>query len=120
MALRLLLLFAFGAVVLSVFDGFHTPSGTTLYATTVAWQAAWWTPLIFGASTGVGGPVFALIYRVLGGKKVPPGWLQLVPAFAIFGALYAFSGFYKGPNVVKLAVLSGGAAVLFAWLDRTR
>jgi hypothetical protein len=118
-SMRLLALTAFGAVFISIFDGFHTYSDTTRYTTIVAWRAAWWTPLLFGLSTGVGGPVYVLNYRVLGGRRPAPGWAALAAAFVIWGGLYAFSGFYKGPNEVKLAVLSAAAVVLFAWLDRT-
>src|SRR5947208_1517661 len=93
---RLAWLFAFGAMVISIFDGFHTHSGTTRYATTVVWQAAWWTPLIFGLSTGVGGPAFAVGYEAFGGKRAPPSWPILGVSFAAFGGLYWFSGFYHG------------------------
>jgi hypothetical protein len=116
---RILALAAFGAVVISIFDGFHTYSETTQYTTIVAWRAAWWTPLIFGLSTGVGGPVYVLSYRTLGGRRLAPGWTPLAIAFVIYGALYAFSGFYKGTNEAKLAVLGAAAVALFAWLDRT-
>jgi hypothetical protein len=126
---RLATLFAFGAVVISIFDGFHTHSGTTRYPHPVAFEAAWWTPLIFGASTGLGGPAFALVYRVSGGKRPPPSAPSLAVAFAIFGALYAFSGFYHGAsatsgsyqeaNLTKLLVLGLGALALYLWLDRT-
>jgi hypothetical protein len=117
---RVAVLFAFGAVVISFFDGFHTFSGTTAYASPLgASRMAWWTPLIFGASTGLGGPAFALGYARLGGTRSPPPWGPLVAAFVSFGALYFFSGFYRGPNAVKLGVLAAGAVVLFLVLDRT-
>jgi hypothetical protein len=117
---RILALTAFGAVVLSVFDAFHTHSGTTRYTTTVVWEAAWWTPLIFGLATGVGGPLYVLAYRRLGGRRAPPGWWSLVPGVVLFGALYYFSGFYQGANATKLGVLSAAAIGLHGWLDRTR
>ncbi len=116
---RVAALFVFGAVVISIFDGFHTHSGTTRYPDPVAFEAAWWTPLIFGASTGLGGPAFALLYRALGGKRPPPSGPQLAVAFALFGALYAFSGFYHGANLTKLLVLGAAAVALYLWLDRT-
>jgi hypothetical protein len=117
---RVLALFLFGAIVISFFDGFHTFSGTTAYAHPLgASKMAWWTPLIFGASTGLGGPAFALGYARFGGTLAPPPWNKLVSAFVSFGALYFFSGFYHGPNEVKLAVLVAGAVAFFLWLDRT-
>jgi hypothetical protein len=119
MAKRLLALFLFGAIVIAIFDGFHTHSGTTRYAAPVFLMAAWWTPLVFGLSTGVGGPAYAMTYRTLGGKREPPPWVWLVPAFALWGGLYYFSGFYKGPNEVKLAVLGASAVAFWLVLDRT-
>ncbi len=117
-------LFGFGAVTLSICDGFHTHSGTTSYPNPVALMAAWWTPLIFGLAVGAGGPAYAILYQLLGGRKAPPSWLQLAPAFVAFCSLYYFSGFYHGANphetnVTKLAVLGGAALVLYALLDRT-
>lgn len=116
---RVLVLFAFGAVVITFFDGFHTHSGTTRYATVVAFQMAWWAPLLFGASVGLGGPLFAVGYRSLGGTRAPPPWLALGAAFVSFGALYYFSGFFHGANATKLGVLSFAALVLWGVLDRT-
>ncbi|MEZ0228599.1 MAG: hypothetical protein ACAI25_08240 [Planctomycetota bacterium] len=112
-------LFAFTAVMLSICDGFHTYSGTTRYTHEVAWKAAWWTPMNFGLAGAVGGPLYAFFYSTFGGRRVPPSLVKLAPGFVAFGALYYFSGFYKGPNEVKLAVLGGSAAVLFAVYDRT-
>jgi hypothetical protein len=116
---RLAALFAFGAVVLSIFDGFHTHSGTTRYPSPVAWEAAWWTPLAFGASTGVGGPIFVLVYRALGGKRPPPPWSHLAVAFVLYGALYYMSGYLHASNETKLAILAVATLVLYLWLDRT-
>lgn len=116
---RLLALFAFGAVVLSIFDGFHTHSGTTRYPAPVLWQAAWWTPLLFGATAGLGGPTFALLYHAFGGRRAPPPWWQLAVAFLAFGGLWYFSGFFHGANEIKLAVLSVAAVGLYLLLDRT-
>ncbi len=116
---RVMVLFLFGAVAISFFDGFHTHSGTTRYTTIVALQAAWWVPLLFGASVGLGGPAFAIGYRTLGGAREPPPWSALAAAFVAFGALYFFSGFFHGANAWKLCVLSLGAATLWGVLDRT-
>jgi len=116
---RLLCLFAFGAVVLSTFDGFHTYSGTTRYASTIAFRAAWWTPLGFGLALAAGGPLYALLYERLGGRRAPPSWSRLAPALAVFGGLHAWSGFFHGANETKLVVLGAAALALFAWLDRS-
>lgn len=115
-------LWLLGAVVVAFFDGFHTHSGTTRYAAPVIWQMAWWTPLLFGASVGIGGPIYAIGVRRIGAsrpRRPPPPARDLGIGFAIFGVLYFASGYLPASNGVKLAVLLCGAAVLFGWLDRT-
>lgn len=62
---RVFALFLFGAVTVSIFDGFHTHSQTTAYARPVMLDAAWWVPLLFGASVG-GGALMTLVTAILG------------------------------------------------------
>lgn len=117
-------LFGFGAVFLTVCDGFHTYSGTTSYPAPLALQAAWWVPLNFGLGVLLGGIAYAVLYRLFGGTKPAASFTRLAPGLVAFGALYYFSGFYKGPddratNEVKLAVLATAAVALHALLDRT-
>lgn len=117
---RFALLFLFGAVVITVFDGFHTISGTTAYAGPYqASRLAWWTPLLMGAGTAVGASMFVAMYRALGGSRQPPQWNVLASALWCFGAMYFFSGFYHGPNTTKMAVLGVAGLAAFWWLDRT-
>ncbi len=116
---RVLGLFLFGALVLTFFDGFHTHSGTTVYTTELFLKAAWWAPLNFGLGVALGGPIFAIIYSVLGGTKAPPSFARLAPGFVVFACCYYFSGFYKGSNEHKLAVLSAAATGLYLVYDRT-
>lgn len=113
-------LWLLGATAVSFFDGFHTHSGTTRYAAPVLWQMAWWTPLLFGASVGLGGPVYAMGVQRMGGGRPPPPWRDLAIGFAGFGGLYFASGYLPASNGAKLAMLLAGAALLFGWLDRTR
>jgi hypothetical protein len=46
-------------------------------------------------------------------------WAQAWTGFGLFAGLYAASGYLPASNVVKLVVLTLGAAGLFAWLART-
>jgi hypothetical protein len=83
---------------------------------------AWWTPLLFGASVGIGGPIYAVGVRLIAGsrpRRPPPPVRDLAVGFAIFGVLYFGSGYLPASNGVKLAILLCGAVVLFGWLDRT-
>jgi hypothetical protein len=116
---RVLALFAFGSIVVTTLDGFHTWSDTTRYASPVVLRAAWWAFLTLGLAAAGGGSLYALLYQSLGGRKPPPPWSQLAPGFAIFVGLYAFSGFFHGPSETKLIVLGVGGVALFLWLDRT-
>lgn len=81
-----------GALVIPLFDGFHTHSGTTAYPHPFVWRMAWWVPLLFGTSVAGGGLAFALAYPRLGGRRAPPRVPALVVAFAAFALAYWSSG----------------------------
>lgn len=117
--LRLLALFLLGAIVVSFFDGFHTHSGTTRYPHPWRWEMAPWVPLLFGASVGIGGPVYAALYPKVGGSRPPPPTRDLAIGFVVFGALYFSTGFWAASSPAKLALLLAAAVVLHGWLDRT-
>jgi hypothetical protein len=117
--MRVALLFLFGAITLSFFDGFHTHSHTTSYPAPVVLQMAWWVPLLFGSVVAFGGYGYALLHRALGGSREIPSAARLASAFAVFGALYFASGYLPVSNVLKLVVLSIGAALLWWFLDRS-
>jgi hypothetical protein len=90
---RLLALFLFGSVAISIFDGFDTHSGTTAYAAPVFWQMAWWTPILFGSVVAGGGQAYARAWDALGGPHGVAGWWRIGCAFAVFGTLYYASGY---------------------------
>jgi hypothetical protein len=118
MALRVLVLFVVGGAILTVCDGFHTHSGTTAYPEPVFMLMAWWTPLLFGATAGFGGLLFALGCRALGARK-KPGHARIAVASMLFVALYFASGFLPLASVPKTALLFAGTLVCFAISDRT-
>lgn len=118
LALRVLVFFVVGGAILTVCDGFHTHSGTTAYPEPVFMLMAWWTPLLFGATAGFGGLLFALGCRALGARK-RPSYAQIGAASALFCALYFASGFLPLASVPKTALLSAGTLVCFAISDRT-
>ncbi len=115
---RLALLFLFGAVVLSIFDGFHTHSGTTAYPDPLLLQAAWWVPFEFGFVTAAGGLFYAWAYRALGATR-RPARSHIGVAFALFGAAYFASGYLPASNAVKSAVLLAAFAAAWVASDRT-
>ena len=116
-ALGLLRVFAFGAVVGAFFDGFHTYGGATSYPDPIALRMAWWTPPLFGAAFTLLSLTYAAARR---SDEDPPPGARRAAGFAAFGALYFASGFLPAGNGAKLAVLLVGAAVLFAFVDRSR
>jgi hypothetical protein len=78
---------------------------------------AWWTPPLFGVAYAL----LALTYR----QGEPRPVVAIPPAragigFVAFAALYFASGFLPAANGVKLTVLLVGAALLFAFVDRSR
>ena len=117
-ALRVLVLFVVGGAVLTVCDGFHTHSGTTAYPDPVFLRMAWWTPLLFGATAGFGGLLFAIGCRALGVRRKPTR-AQIVAASVLFCAIYFASGFLPLASVPKTALLFAGTLVCFAISDRT-
>lgn len=112
-------LFLLGATVVTVFDGFHTHSGSTEYANPVFAMAAWWTPLLFGSAVLGLGAVYARLHPKLGGPREIASAERLAIGFVVFGCLYFASGYLPASNVVKLAVLVAGAAALALLLDKS-
>jgi hypothetical protein len=93
----LLALSIFGATVGVLLDALHTFSGTTEYAHPLLLRTAWWAPLLFASAYGVGGVIYALGYRRLGGPPAVRTRGELafgLVAFALLWlpALYLASG----------------------------
>src|SRR5688572_21125434 len=110
---RLALLFARGAVLGSIFDGFHTFGGATAYPRPLLLRMAWWTPLLFGAAGLAIGLSHADLDRRL---RRPPRALSdraVAGGLACFGLCYFLSGFLPAANSAVLAVLLGGFAILW-------
>jgi hypothetical protein len=113
-------LFVFGAVVGSALDALHTHSGTTYYANEWWFEMSAWTPLLFGGAGVLVGLSYPVAERLTGlrpGRRL--SWTEACTGFVLFTLLYAASGYLPASNLVKLVVLSAGAAILFAWLART-
>ena len=118
-AIRGAALFAFGAVVLSFFDGFHTHSGTTVYRETLALPAAWWTPLLFASAAGFGGLAYALAHRRLAPAHPQPPWSQIGIFMLVYGACYAATAWVRVSPWSMLALLAAAAAGAWWLLDRS-
>lgn len=116
---RVPVLFLVGAVMLPVFDMFHTHSGTTAYPHPVFLGMAWWTPLLFSASLGFGGTLYAMGHRAMkGDPEIPPSSFIAI-ALVIYAGLYCASGYLPVSNEGKLVVLLLGFAGLWWMLDRS-
>jgi hypothetical protein len=102
---------AFGAIVGSFFDGFHTHSGTIAYARPVLWQMAWWVPALFAVAYALTGIGYVLANRSCG----RPDWF----GFVCFGALYWLSAYLPASSSVRLVVLSAGGIGIWAVRDRS-
>jgi hypothetical protein len=118
-AARLALLFACGAVLGSIFDGFHTFGGATAYPSPVLLRMAWWTPLLFGAA-GLGiGLSHADLDRRLRRPPRPLSDRAVAGGLVYFGLFYFMSGFLPTANSARLALLALGFLVLWLLLDRS-
>jgi hypothetical protein len=115
-----LLLFLFGAVVFSLFDGFHTHSGTTSYPDPWVLGMAWWTPLLFGSSVCILGVAYAELHARMGATREAPAWPRIAVGVLAFALLYFMTGFWGASGGAKLGVLLGASVLLWAALDRTR
>ena len=118
---RAVLLFAFGAVGGSALDALHVHSGTTAYAHPWVFEMSPWVPLIFGLvglSVGVSYPLAERLTGLRADRR--PSWTEVSLGFALFAALYAMSGYLPTSNLVRLVVVSLGAAGLYLWLARTK
>lgn len=112
------LLFFFGAVLGSVFDGFHTFGGATAYPRPLLLRMAWWTPLLFGAAGLAIGLSHADLDRRLRRPRAPTP-RAVVGGLAYFGLFYFLSGFLPAANPALLAVLLAGYGLLWLLLDRS-
>jgi hypothetical protein len=119
MPTKLARLFAFGAVIGPVLDGFHTHSGTTFYPRPVVLRMAWWVPLLFGAAAVAIGLSHVRLDRLL--RRPRPALSGPGVALGILGfaGFYFLSAFLPAASVAKLALLAAGYAVLFLQWDRT-
>jgi hypothetical protein len=115
----LAILLAFGATGGTLLDMLHTFSGTTEYTTPLVLRTAWWVSLLFAGAYGVGGYLYALAHRRMGGPREVSGWPSLLVGLCGFAALCATSAFLPATHLVKLGLLAAGAAVLWGWLDRS-
>lgn len=120
MVRRIARLFLFGAIVITLFDGFHTYSATTEYADPWILKTAWWVPLLYGSASALGGLFYDQAYQRLGGPPRLPSQGQATNALFVFGLLYFASGFLPVSNVVKLVVLVGGSIVVWGMVDQTK
>jgi hypothetical protein len=112
-----LILFFTGAVLGSIFDGFHTHSGTTFYPHPWFLKMAWWVPLLFGAATWAIGDSHVKMDRVLARDKRGMSGSRVIIGLFIFGIIYFNSGFIH--NSLKFYFTIGGALFLWLIFDRT-
>jgi hypothetical protein len=100
-----------------VLDAFHTFSGTTAYPNPIALSTAWWVPLLFASAYASLGTVY-VVFRSRD-RRPHPERSRAVLGFVMFALLYFASGFLPAANPVKLAVLVGGAALAWHFVDPT-
>lgn len=115
-----LVLFLTGFVLGSIYDGFHTHSGTTYYPVPWLFQMAWWTPFLFGAASLLIGIAHIRFEAYSNPFLGSPTWGRVVLGFFAFGVLYFASGYFKVSTMLKFTTLGIGSLLIWYYFDRTR
>lgn len=116
---RGLLLFVIGFLVGSVFDSFHTISGTTVYTNPSIFKMAWWSPFIFGLATLLIGLLLPVIDGLLKSKERQLTPLVVVYGLIAFGVVYFLSGFALRFKLSPNLVVPLGAIVIWFIFDKS-
>lgn len=112
-------LFVIGAVLGSIFDGFHTWSNTTVYASPWVLRMAWWTPPLFGAAAVAIGHGNLMMDRWLHRHAPPPTWPRVWSGLCALAVAYFASGFLPWTNAQILCAESAAAAAIWWTFDRS-
>ena len=114
------ILFAIGAVGLTLLDSVHVHTKTLFYDHPFAFGQAWWVPLLMGSAAAFGGFAYVAAWKRLGGPAKLAPWAAIARANLAFAMLYAASGLLPSTAVTKLIVLAVGAFVIWREVDGTR
>lgn len=107
-----------GATLGSLMDAFHTYGGATSYPEPVLFRAAWWVPGLFAIAYLSIALAYVPVQRLF--KSALPSRNQQIGGVLFFATLYFSSGFLPFENAGKTVVLLTGAALLFAYVDRSK
>ena len=117
--MQILTLFLIGATFGTLFDGFHTHSGTTGYFYPSILKAAWYVPIIFGVAAVCIGLSHVQSDKVLHRKSPSLAWISIVLGIALLGAGFALSGFLPWSNFNKTFLLMGLYWIAWILWDQT-
>lgn len=115
---RFFILFIIGATLGSLFDGFHTHSGTTAYPNIWLLKMAWWTPPLFGMAVVLIGMLTPTLDKPLGKTIRRLTWPSIIIGLFLFGVLYFASGFMPVDPFPKFITIAGGALIIWGFFDR--
>jgi hypothetical protein len=99
------ILFLVGAVLGTALDHLHVASGTTSYPAPVFFQAAWWTPLLFGFAAAGFADLHARLRQLFGAPPRPQPKMLAVD-FVLFVAAYWASAYLPLPNAALLGLFA--------------
>ncbi|HEX8954017.1 MAG TPA: hypothetical protein VF945_19315 [Polyangia bacterium] len=106
--MRWLILALCGAAICTVLDHLHATHGVLYYAHPVAWDQAWWVPLLFAGASLAAVAGATPIRRLFGGRATPPPTVREIAGDGVaFIVAYAYTSFAPAsePNVT-LALLA--------------
>ncbi len=115
-----LILFLFGAIVLTLLDSVHVHTSTLAYSRPVAYGQAWWVPFLFGCAASFGGVAYVIGWKRLGGPAKLAPWPKVLLALFAFALMYAASGLLPATATTKLIVIAIAAFVIWREVDGTR
>lgn len=117
--IKCVLLFVFGGVLGTIFDGFHTHSGTDAYYHPQFFMTEWWVLPQFGLAAVAIAHSHLTFDRVLQRDPQLFSWRHILAMLVLFGIQYFVSGFLKIDVASKTIVLGLFAFAIWVAFEGT-
>jgi hypothetical protein len=114
------IMFALGAVVLTLLDSVHVHTHTIFYDHPFVFGSAWWVPLLMGCAAPFGGLAYVRGWSRLGGPLKLARWPAIARANLAAAVMYTASGLLPATATSKLIVITIAAFAIWRDVDGTR
>lgn len=112
-----LILFLVGAILGPWADSFHTHAGVLSYYKVLAFQMAWWVPLLFGLATVLIGFSHIHLDDRFAMQPQARNWVEIFWALGLFLVIYKLSALLQSSGI-KLFLLGFLSLTTWYFLDR--